>query len=116
MGDFSFVAKLKEEGPYSVMVRIMSEDPSIDIMAIMGPGEYNPEGFRDEIFNIKSFCKRPFIVIWPSAGGNVGICKKEIRNNGIAVFDTQERAARSLGSLKTYDSYRRRIKEDIYSG
>lgn len=114
MGDFSFVAKLKEEGPYSTMVRIMSEDPGIDIVAIMGPGEFNPQGFRDEILNIKSFCRKPFIVIWPSAGGDVEDCKKEIRKNNVALFDTQERAARGLGVLRIYDRYQKRIKEDIH--
>lgn len=115
MGDFSFVAKLKEEGPYSAMVRIMYEDTNIDMIAVMGPGEYNPEGFRDEILNIKSFCKKPFIVIWPSTGGNVEDCKKGLRNNKIALFDTQERGARALVALKKYDSLRTRIKGDICS-
>ncbi len=116
MGDFSFVAKLKEEGPYSAMVRIMYEDTNIDMIAVMGPGEYNPEGFRDEILNIKSFCKKPFIVIWPSTGGNVEECKKGLRNNKIALFDTQERGARALVALKKYDSLRTRIKGDICGG
>jgi acyl-CoA synthetase (NDP forming) len=114
MGDFSFVAKLKEEGPYSTMVRIMSEDPGIDIVAVMGPGEFNPRGFRDEIFNIKNFCRKPFIVIWPSAGGDVEDCKKDIRKNNVALFDTQERAAKGLGVLRTYNMYQKRIKEDIH--
>jgi len=114
MGDFSFVAKLKEEGPYSRMVRIMSEDPGIDLVAVMGPGEFNPQGFRDEILNIKGFCRKPFIVIWPSAGGDVEDCKKEIRKANVALFDTQERAARGLGVLRTYESYRKRIQEDIH--
>lgn len=114
MGDFSFVAKLREEGPYSTMVRIMSEDPGIDIVAIMGPGEFNPQGFRDEILNIKSFCKKPFIAIWPSVGGDVEDCKKEMRKKNVALFDTQERAAKALGVLKTYDRYQRRIKKDIH--
>jgi acyl-CoA synthetase (NDP forming) len=113
MGDFSFVAKLKEEGPYSLMVRIMHDDPGIDIVAVMGPGEYNPEGFRDEVLNIKSFCSKPFIVIWPSAGGTVEDCKMELRKSNIALFDTQERGAKALGMLKTYGSYRNRIKEDL---
>jgi len=112
MGDFSFVARLKEEGPYSLMVRIMQDDPGIDIVAIMGPGEFNPEGFRDEILNIKDFCSKPFIVIWPSAGGTVENCKTALRKNNIALFGTQERGARALGMLKTYGSYRKRIKED----
>jgi acetyltransferase len=106
MGDFSFVAKLKEEGPYSAMVRIMYEDTNIDMIAVMGPGE---------ILNIKSFCKKPFIVIWPSTGGNVEDCKKGLRNNKIALFDTQERGARALVALKKYDSLRTRIKGDICS-
>ncbi len=113
MGDFSFVVKLKEEGPYSSMARIMSEDENIDILAIVGPGEFNPEGFLAEILNIKRFSKKPFIVIWPSAGGNVEECKKQMRNEGIALFETPERGARALGSLKRYDSYRRRIKESM---
>jgi acyl-CoA synthetase (NDP forming) len=110
MGDFSLVAKLKEEGPYSTMVRIMSEDPEIDMVAIMGPGEYNPEGFRDEILNISGFCKKPFVVIWPSAGGRVEDCKRAIREKRIALFETQERGANALGALMTYNSYRERIK------
>jgi acyl-CoA synthetase (NDP forming) len=114
MGDFSFVAKLREEGPYSLMVRIMHDDPVIDIVVIMGPGEFNPEGFRDEILNIKNFCSKPFIVIWPSAGGTVEVCKRELRKSNIALFDTQERGARALGMLKIYNSYRNRIKEDIH--
>jgi acetyltransferase len=113
MGDFSFVAKLKEEGPYSLMVGIMHDDPGIDMVVIMGPGEYNPEGFRDEVLNIKNFCRKPFIVIWPSAGGTVEDCKTALRTNNIALFDTQERGAKALGMLKTYVSYRQRIKEDI---
>ncbi|RLG23648.1 hypothetical protein DRN85_08975 [Methanosarcinales archaeon] len=114
MGDFSFVAKLKEEGPYSMMVRIMFDDNNIDIIAIVGPGEFNPEGFRDEILNIQSFCKKPFIVIWPSAGGNVEDCKKDLRNNNVALFDTQERGANAIGALKKYDYFRTRINEDVY--
>ena len=113
MGDFSLVARLKEEGPYSVMVRIMAEDDIVDIVAIIGPGEFNPEGFRDEVLNIKDFCKKPFIVIWPSAGGNVESCKAEIREAGIALFDTQERGARALGALKKYSSLSSRIKRDF---
>ena len=113
MGDFSFVARLKEEGPYSAMARIMYEDKNIDIVAIMGPGEFNPEGFRDEIYNIQDFCQKPFIVIWPAAGGHVEQCKKEIRDRGIALFDTQERAAKAIGALKIYDSYLKRIKKDL---
>lgn len=114
MGDFSFVAKLKEEGPYSTMARIMVEDENIDIVAIMGPGEFNPEGFLAEILNIKGFCQKPFVVIWPSAGGNVEDCKRELRSVGIALFDTPERGARALGALRRYDSYRKRIQGDMY--
>ena len=114
MGDFSLVAKLKEEGPYSTMVRIMYEDPNIDIISIIGPGEFNPEGFRDEILNINKFCTKPFIVIWPSAGGNVEKCKRELRDQGIALFSTPERGARALGALKRYDILRARIMEDLY--
>lgn len=114
MGDFSFVVRLKKEGPYSAMVRIMQEDSGIDLVAIMGPGEFNPEGFRDEILNINDFSKKPFIVIWPSAGGNVEDCKKALKESRIALFDTQERGARALGALKTYDSWRARIKEDCH--
>jgi acetyltransferase len=114
MGDFSFVAKLKEEGPYSAMVRVMQEDPGIDMVTVMGPGEFNPEGFRDEILNIKGFCRKPFIVIWPSAGGNVEECKMSLRKKNIALFDTQERGARALGALNRYDKLRARIGEDIH--
>jgi acyl-CoA synthetase (NDP forming) len=114
MGDFSFVAKLKEEGPYSTMARIMYGDENIDILAIIGPGEFNPEGFLAEILNIKGFCQKPFVVIWPSAGGNVEECKRQLRSAGIALFDTPERGARALGALRRYDSYRKRIKEGMY--
>jgi acyl-CoA synthetase (NDP forming) len=114
MGDFSFVAKLKEEGPYSTMARIMYGDENIDILAIIGPGEFNPEGFLAEILNIKGFCQKPFVVIWPSAGGNVEECKRQLRSKGIALFDTPERGARALGALRRYDSYRKRIKEGMY--
>jgi len=113
MGDFSLVVKLKEEGPYSKMVRIMDQDENIDIVMIVGPGEFNPEGFLAEILNIKDFCQKPFVVIWPSAGGNVGECKKQMRNAGIPLFDTPEKGARALGALKRYDSYRKRIMESI---
>jgi acyl-CoA synthetase (NDP forming) len=109
MGDFSFVAKLKEEGPYSTMVRIMSEDPNIDIVTVVGPGEFNPEGFADEILRIKGFCEKPFIVIWPSAGVDVERCKKQIRAAGIPLFDTQERGARALSALRQYERLQSRI-------
>jgi acetyltransferase len=114
-GDFSLVARLKEKGPYSMMTRIMFEDKNINIIAIMGPGEFNPEGFRDEILNIQSFCKKPFFVIWPSAGGNVEKCKKDLRDNNIALFDTQERGAKAIGALKKYHYRRTRINEDLYN-
>ncbi|WP_300458105.1 CoA-binding protein [Desulfobacula sp.] len=113
MGDFSLVGKLKEEGPYSSMSRIMSEDQNIDILVVIGPGEFNPEGFRDELYNIKRFCEKPLIVIWPSAGGNVETCKKELREADFALFDTQERGARALGAVKRYDSLRSRIKREV---
>jgi acyl-CoA synthetase (NDP forming) len=113
MGDFSLVSKLKEEGPYSTMSRIMSEDPNVDILAVIGPGEFNPEGFRDELYNIRSFCRKPMIVIWPSAGGNVETCKKELRGADFALFDTQERGARALGAVRRYDSLRSRIKGEM---
>jgi len=114
MGDFSLVAKFKEAQPYSIMARTMYEDENIDIIVIMGPGEYNPEGFRDEILNIRGFCEKPFIVIWPSAGGNVEDCKKELRNKNIALFDTPERGARALGALKKHHLLRARIREDLH--
>jgi acetyltransferase len=114
MGDFSLVARLKEEGPYSTMTKIICRDENVDIVAIVGPGEYNPEGFRDEILNIKSFCTKPFIVIWPSAGGNVEHCKRHLRGKNIALFDTQERGARALGALKKYNVLQSRISKDIY--
>lgn len=116
MGDFSFVAKLKEQGPYSSMVRIMHADPGIDIVLIMGPGEFNPEGFRDEVLNINNFCSKPLVVVWPSAGGRVEDCKKDLRENNIALFDTQERGAKALGMLKIYSAYQNRIREDLYAG
>jgi acyl-CoA synthetase (NDP forming) len=92
----------------------MQEDPGIDMVTVMGPGEFNPEGFRDEILNIKGFCRKPFIVIWPSAGGNVEECKMSLRKKNIALFDTQERGARALGALNRYDKLRARIGEDIH--
>ncbi len=113
MGDFSFVAKLKEEGPYTAMVRIMAGDPGIDIVAIVGPGEFNPEGFVDEILRIDDFCPKPFVVIWPSAGGNVELCKGHIREAGIPLFDTQERAARALGALHRYNQLQSRIQKQV---
>ena len=114
-GDFSLVARLKEKGPYSMMTRIMFEDKNIDIIAIMGPGEFNPKGFRDEILNIQGFWKKPFVVIWPSAGDNVEECKKDLRDNNIALFDTQERGAKAIGALKKYDYFQTRISEDLYN-
>lgn len=111
MGDFSFVAKLKEEGPYSTMVRIMSEDRNVDIVAVIGPGEFNPEGFLEEILRIDGFCRKPFIVIWPSAGGNVETCKRRIREAGVPLFDTQERGARALSALRRYETMQARINQ-----
>lgn len=102
MADFSFVASLKEKDPYGIMVGIMAEDKNIDIIAIMGPGEANPGGFRDVVLNIHKTCKKPFVVIWPSAGKEVEECKKVLVTEDIPLFMTPERAAKALSALMRY--------------
>jgi acetyltransferase len=67
-GDFSFVATLKERDPYGALVSVVEQDENVDVIVMVGPGEFNPEGFRDVVLGVQSRCRKPFIVIWPSAG------------------------------------------------
>ena len=80
MADFSLVARIKEKNPYGIMVDLMDQDKNIDMIAIVGPGEANPEGFRDVLLDINKTCRKPFAVIWPSAGKVVNDCKRRLES------------------------------------
>ena len=102
MGDFGFVAALKERDPYGIMTGFMEEDENIDMVAVMGPGEANPGGFMESILNINKSHKKPFIVIWPSAGKEVEECKVTLMRAGVPLFLTPEGAAKALGAMMRY--------------
>jgi acyl-CoA synthetase (NDP forming) len=109
-GDFGFVATMKERDPYGALVSIVEQDDHVDMIAIVGPGEFNPEGFRDVILGVQSRCKKPFIVIWPSAGEDVENCKKNLEAAKIPLFPTPERGAKALGAIARYIEMLRRLK------
>jgi acyl-CoA synthetase (NDP forming) len=109
-GDFGFVATMKERDPYGALVSIVEQDDSVDMIAIVGPGEFNPEGFRDVVLGVQNRCKKPFIVIWPSAGDGVETCKKSLEAAKIPLFSTPERGAKALGALIRYQEMVRRLE------
>jgi len=108
-GDFGFVATMKERDPYGALVNIVEQEDSIDMIAIVGPGEFNPEAFRDVVLGVQGRCKKPFIVIWPSAGEDVELCKKSLESAKIPLFSTPERGAKALGALIRYQEMLRRL-------
>jgi len=111
MADFSFVASMKEKDPYGLMVDIMDEDTNIDMIAVMGPGEANPEGFRDVVLGIHKRCKKPYVVIWPSAGKEVEACKKVLIRERVPLFMTPERGASALSVMIRYKKMTRKLQE-----
>jgi len=102
MADFSLVARLKEKNPYGIMVDLMDRDDNIDMIAVVGPGEANPEGFRDVVLGINETCRKPFVVIWPSAGKAVDECKRRLEAQNVPLFMTPERGATALSVLMQY--------------
>jgi acyl-CoA synthetase (NDP forming) len=102
MADFSLVARLKEKNPYGIMVDLMDRDENIDMIAVVGPGEANPEGFRDVVLGISETCRKPFVVIWPSAGTAVDECKRRLEGHQVPLFMTPERGAAALSALVQY--------------
>ena len=108
-GDFGFVATMKERDPYGALVSVVEQDNSVDMIVIVGPGEFNPEGFRDVVLGVQNRCKKPFIVIWPSAGEGVENCKKSLEAAKIPLFSTPERGAKALGALIRYQEMIRRL-------
>ncbi len=110
MGDFGFVVALKEKDPYGIMTGLMEEDENIDMVAIVGPGEANPKGFMEVILNIHKNHKKPFIVIWPSAGKDVEECKNTLTREGVPLFLTPENGAKALGAMVKYKKLIRKLK------
>jgi acyl-CoA synthetase (NDP forming) len=110
-GDFGFVATMKERDPYGALVSIVEQDDHVDMVAIVGPGEFNPGAFRDVVLGVQSRCKKPFIVIWPSAGEDVEACKKSLETAKVPLFLTPERGAKALGALVRYQEMSRRLEE-----
>ncbi len=109
-GDFGFVATMKERDPYGALVGIVEQDDHVDMIAIVGPGEFNPEGFRDVVLGVQGRCKKPFIVIWPSAGEDVEKCKKSLEAAKIPLFLTPERGAKALAGLIRYQEMVARLE------
>jgi acetyltransferase len=109
-GDFGFVATMKERDPYGALVSVIEEDDNVNMIAIVGPGEFNPGAFRDVVLGVQSRCKKPFIVIWPSAGGDVESCKKNLESAKVPLFTTPERGAKALGALVRYQEMVRRLQ------
>jgi len=107
MADFSLVARIREKNPYGIMVDLMDQDENIDMIAIVGPGEANPEGFRDVLLDINRSCCKPFAVIWPSAGEMVNECKRSLEKQDVPLFMTPERGAQALAALMRYKSLTR---------
>lgn len=102
MADFGLVARLKEKNPYGIMADLMDQDDNIDMIAVVGPGEANPEGFRDVLLGINETCRKPFVVIWPSAGEVVNECKHSLEEHNVPLFMTPERAAAAMSALMQY--------------
>ncbi len=102
MADFSLVARIKEKNPYGIMVDLMDQDDNIDMIAVVGPGEANPEGFRDVLLDINATCRKPYVVIWPSAGEVVNECKRSLEKQDVPLFMTPERGAQALAALMQY--------------
>jgi acetyltransferase len=100
--DFSLVARMKEKNPYGIMVDLMDRDDNIDMIAVVGPGEANPEGFRDVLLGINETCRKPFVVIWPSAGEVVNECKRNLQEHDVPLFMTPERGAAAMSALMQY--------------
>jgi len=108
-GDFGFVATLKERDPYGALVSVVEQDENVDVIVMVGPGEFNPEGFRDVVLGVQSRCRKPFIVIWPSAGEDVERCKRDLEAAKIPLFLTPERGAKALGGLVWYQKMLKRL-------
>jgi len=112
MADFSLVARIKEKNPYGVMVNLMDRDDNIDMIAVVGPGEANPEGFRDVILEINQTTRKPFVVIWPSAGEVVNECKRSLEEHDVPLFMTPERGAAALSALMQYKRLSRAVDNE----
>jgi acetyltransferase len=100
--DFSMVARMREKNPYGIMAGLMDHDDNVDMIAIVGPGEANPQAFRDAILRIEETCRKPFVVIWPSAGDAVDDCKRTLQQRDVPLFLTPERAADAMSALMRY--------------
>ena len=111
MADFSLVARIKEKNPYGIMVDLMDRDDNIDMIAVVGPGEANPEGFRDVLLGINKTCRKPFVVIWPSAGAVVNECKRSLEEHNVPLFMTPERGAAAMSALMQYKQLTRPNEE-----
>jgi len=113
MADFSLVARMKEKNPYGIMANLMENDDNIDMIAIVGPGEANPEGFRDVLLGINETCRKPIFVIWPSAGELVNDCKRTLEQHNVPLFMTPERAAVAMSALIQYQQLTRPSQKEL---
>ena len=100
--DLGFSATLKEKDPFGVRARIIEGDENVDMLAIVGLGEYNPKAPMEMALEVQETCKKPFIIVWPSAGKEVDECKEILQQKKVPLFSTPERGARALGTLMRY--------------
>jgi len=64
------------------------------------------------MLEIQATCKKPFIVIWPSAGKEVDECKEVLLQKKVPLFLTPERGAKALGALIKYKKAVERLKKE----
>ena len=109
--DVDLGVKTKEH--FAARVEIIEHDENVDMLAIVGPGESNPQGTMEEMLKIQEMCTKPFIVIWPSAGKDVEACKEVLRQKGVPLFLTPKRGGKALGALMQYKRALGRLKEEV---
>jgi acetyltransferase len=112
--DLGAMAMLKGMNPFVVRANIIEADDNIDMLAFVGLGENNPKAALDAMLEIQATCKKPFIVVWPSAGKEVDACKEILQQKKVPLFLTPERGAKALGALMRYKKAVERLeKEDL---
>jgi acetyltransferase len=110
--DLGAMAMLKGKNPFVVRSHIIEADENIDMLAFVGLGENNPKAAMNAMLEIQASCKKPFIVIWPSAGKEVDECKEVLMQKKVPLFFTPERGAKALGALIRYKNAVERLEKE----
>ncbi len=106
------VKTLKGNDSFEVRATIADADENIDMLAIVGLGEYNPKPRMEMVLRIQKSLTKPFILIWPSAGQEVEECKEILRQHKVPLFLTPERGAKALGALMRYKKAVERLEKE----